>query len=96
MVSTERSEIMKTKIVNTQEYFRELAVAFQSFSKEPIGEWMRRQGRHPEQWRLILPNSLVDASVDYGCTSWPSYVEFSLVVSEPMFVLKEFTIWKFE
>lgn len=51
---------------------------------EPIGEWMRSQGRPPEHWRVVLPRKMRD-SADRPLI-WPDYVAFSDVLSRPVFI----------
>ena len=50
---------------------------------EPIGEWMRSQGRPPEHWRVVLPQALRDEV--QGPVFWPCYVMFSPLLKEPIF-----------
>lgn len=45
---------------------------------EPIGEWMREQGFPPETSLAILPETMRSQ-----LPIWPSYVRFSLGVTEP-------------
>ena len=53
---------------------------------EPIGEWMRKQGHPPEDWRLMLPMRMLDEIK--APVVWPDYVGFSTILDQPMFVAR--------
>lgn len=73
----------QTKALTPQDIER-MAKLLGSMPPEPIGKWMRQQGRPPEQWRVVLPALLRD---DAGWPAlWPDYVAFSKAIDEPVFV----------
>lgn len=51
---------------------------------EPMGEWMRKCGYPPEEWILIAPAGMMPEGVSEMLV--PSYVRFSSLVPEPVFV----------
>jgi len=62
-----------------------------SIPPEPIGEWMREQGRPPEQWRVVMPQKVRD-EVD-GPMFWPDYVAFSPLLDKPVFTPRGLWAW---
>ncbi len=62
-----------------------------SIPPEPIGEWMREQGRPPEQWRVVMPQKVRD-EVD-GPVFWPDYVAFSPLLDKPVFIPRGLWAW---
>lgn len=63
-----------------------MAQVLEAMPPEPIGEWMRQQGRAPEQWRVVLPAALRTLS---GVPEvWPDYVAFSPAIDKPVFVAR--------
>lgn len=63
-----------------------MAQMLRNIPPEPLGEWMRQQGMPPEDWHLVLPEK-VRAEVE-GPMFWPSYVAFSPVLDEPVFLAR--------
>jgi len=55
---------------------------------EPIGEWMRARGCPPEEWVLVLPDSMRD-KVEAPALL-PSYVQFSSVPTAQVFLARRF------
>ena len=51
---------------------------------EPIGEWMRERGYPPEEWILIAPAGMRPEGSSEMLV--PSYVRFSRLVPEPVFI----------
>ena len=51
---------------------------------EPIGEWMRKRGYPPEEWVLVAPIEMRPEGVSEMLV--PSYVRFSRLVTEPVFI----------
>lgn len=51
---------------------------------EPIGEWMRSKGAPPEDWHLVLNESMRGELGPFP----PSYVRFSHYVEQAIFVRK--------
>ena len=60
-------------------------------SPEPIGEWMRRQGHPPEQWRMVMPQAM-RKEVE-GPMFWPDYVAFSPLLDKPVFIRRNPWAW---
>lgn len=58
---------------------------------EPIGEWMRSQDRAPEQWHVIFPMTMLECVHD--APLMPTYVSFSDMVDEPVFVPRNLWAW---
>lgn len=52
---------------------------------EPIGEWMRNQGRPPEKYHVVFPEKMRDEI--QGPMFWPQYVLFSKALEQPVFIL---------
>lgn len=63
-----------------------VAKMLEAMPPEPIGEWMRQQGRPPEQWRVVLPESLRDEAGSLAAHLWPAYVAWSSATDRPIFV----------
>ena len=53
-----------------------------AMAPEPIGEWMRTQGKPPGQWLLWLPTDFRQ----HDDALFPSYVRFSRLIDRPVFV----------
>ena len=62
----------------------QMADLLKNIPPEPIGEWMRAQGRPPEQWRVVFPRAILD-KLD-GPVAWPGYVSFSGALERPVFL----------
>lgn len=81
--STATTSAARAKTLTLQDIER-MAKLLGSMPPEPIGEWMRQQGRPPEQWRVVLPESLRDEAG--GPAMWPDYVAFSAAIDRPVFM----------
>lgn len=73
----------QTKTPTLQDIERMVALV-EAMPPEPIGEWMRQLGFSPEQWRVVLPETMRARIV--GPALWPDYVAFSSVIDRPVFV----------
>lgn len=73
----------QTKTPTLQDIERMVALV-EAMPPEPIGEWMRQLGFSPEQWRVVLPETMRARIV--GPALWPDYVAFSSAIDRPVFV----------
>ena len=71
--------------------FERMAQALRDMPPEPIGEWMREQGRPPEQWRVVMPQKVRDEV--QGPMFWPDYVAFSPLLEKPVFTPRGLWAW---
>lgn len=81
--SSATTSTAQAKTLTLQDIER-MAKLLEAMPPEPIGEWMRRQGCPPEQWRVVLPASLQDKAG--GPALWPDYVAFSAAIDSPVFM----------
>jgi hypothetical protein len=68
-----------------------MAQMLRDIPPEPIGEWMRAQGRPPEQWRVAFPKAIREAAG--GPMFWPEYVAFSDALERPVFLSRGLWAW---
>ena len=61
-----------------------IADVLRKLPPEPIGEWMRERGYPPEEWILIAPAGMRPEGISEMLV--PSYVRFSRLVPEPVFI----------
>lgn len=75
MTCTTTAASQPTSAVDLMAQLDRMAQLINSMPPEPIGEWMRQRGNPPEQWCLVLPESMRTAPD--APAFWPEYVRFS-------------------
>lgn len=76
--------------LSAEQMIENLHMAMAEIPPEPIGEWMRTQGKPPEEWFVVLPEELRKSASDWAL---PVYVKFSLAVAAPIFVPRPMPGW---
>jgi hypothetical protein len=59
-----------------------METVMRDLGEEPIAKWMRSQNCPPELWTLVLPMHLRGLLGEFP----PSYVQFSTVITTPVFI----------